>query len=111
MQTDAGWEEYYDYIFPDEEDNQPHFKLLQMAKMWKQTKDVSSDSNSSDEDEENLVPRVTAPKKTSDSDSGSSDSEKSEEENNTNLPLPLNLKDIDKDEEFSDESSSDEEGD
>ena len=34
--ADAGWEEYYDYIFPDDESNQPNLKLLAMAKMWKQ---------------------------------------------------------------------------
>ena len=35
-QSDAGWEEYYDYIFPDEEAAQPNLKLLAMAKKWKQ---------------------------------------------------------------------------
>lgn len=34
--SDAGWEEYYDYIFPDEEAAQPNLKLLAMAKKWKQ---------------------------------------------------------------------------
>lgn len=33
--SDAGWEEYYDYIFPDDEANMPNFKLLQMARLWK----------------------------------------------------------------------------
>jgi len=42
-QTDAGWEEYYDYIFPDDESAQPNLKLLAMAKMWKkQTEEASS---------------------------------------------------------------------
>ncbi|XP_046859384.1 crooked neck-like protein 1 [Xenia sp. Carnegie-2017] len=36
--SDAGWEEFYDYIFPDDEDNLPNFKLLQMARLWKQNK-------------------------------------------------------------------------
>lgn len=35
-QSDAGWEEYYDYIFPADEANAPNLKLLAMAKMWKQ---------------------------------------------------------------------------
>jgi hypothetical protein len=35
IQTDAGWEEYFDYIFPDDESAQPNLKLLAMAKMWK----------------------------------------------------------------------------
>lgn len=34
-QSDAGWEEYYDYIFPEDAANQPNLKLLAMAKMWK----------------------------------------------------------------------------
>jgi len=38
-QTDAGWEEYYDYIFPDDESAQPNLKLLAMAKMWKKQSD------------------------------------------------------------------------
>uniref|UniRef100_A0AAY4CFJ5 Crooked neck-like protein 1 n=1 Tax=Denticeps clupeoides TaxID=299321 RepID=A0AAY4CFJ5_9TELE len=33
--SDAGWEEYYDYIFPEDSANQPNLKLLAMAKMWK----------------------------------------------------------------------------
>ncbi|KPP73367.1 crooked neck-like protein 1-like, partial [Scleropages formosus] len=33
--TDAGWEEYYDYIFPEDSANQPNLKLLAVAKMWK----------------------------------------------------------------------------
>jgi crooked neck len=46
--TDAGWEEYYDYIFPDEEDKSGNLKILEMAKKWKQTKmDVPSSSSSS----------------------------------------------------------------
>ncbi|XP_029903079.1 crooked neck-like protein 1 [Myripristis murdjan] len=33
--SDAGWEEYFDYIFPEDAANQPNLKLLAMAKMWK----------------------------------------------------------------------------
>jgi len=39
LQSDAGWEEYYDYIFPDETAAQPNLKLLAMAKKWKQTQE------------------------------------------------------------------------
>lgn len=35
LQSDAGWEEYYDYIFPEDAANQPNLKLLAMAKLWK----------------------------------------------------------------------------
>uniref|UniRef100_A0A8C4QX75 Crooked neck pre-mRNA splicing factor 1 n=1 Tax=Eptatretus burgeri TaxID=7764 RepID=A0A8C4QX75_EPTBU len=34
--SEAGWEEFYDYIFPEDAANQPNLKLLTMAKMWKQ---------------------------------------------------------------------------
>ena len=38
--TDEGWEEYYDYIFPEDEAASGagrNMKLLQMAAKWKQT--------------------------------------------------------------------------
>ena len=31
-----GWEEYYDYIFPDDEDNKKNFKILSHALKWHQ---------------------------------------------------------------------------
>ncbi|XP_054154113.1 crooked neck-like protein 1 [Oppia nitens] len=34
--SDAGWEEYYDYIFSTDEEALPHLKFLEMAKKWKQ---------------------------------------------------------------------------
>uniref|UniRef100_A0A672FKK1 Crooked neck pre-mRNA splicing factor 1 n=1 Tax=Salarias fasciatus TaxID=181472 RepID=A0A672FKK1_SALFA len=43
--SDAGWEEYYDYIFPEDAANQPNLKLLAMAKMWKRQQ-VQEDSPS-----------------------------------------------------------------
>ncbi|CAH1261589.1 CRNKL1 [Branchiostoma lanceolatum] len=56
---DAGWEEYYDYIFPEDEANQPNLKLLAMAKRWKEQKEKVEDddeeeegSTSSDEDDD-----------------------------------------------------------
>ncbi|RWS26013.1 crooked neck-like protein 1 [Leptotrombidium deliense] len=42
--SDAGWEEYYDYIFPNDEAAKPHLKLLEMAKKWKQQKADTSES-------------------------------------------------------------------
>ena len=52
--SDAGWEEYWDYIFPDDTTAAPNLKLLQMARMWKQTQalDVDSDDESSTGSEE-----------------------------------------------------------
>ncbi|XP_060604882.1 crooked neck-like protein 1 [Ruditapes philippinarum] len=48
--TDAGWEEYYDYIFPDETTAQPNLKLLAMAKKWKQTQAEKEGSDNDNED-------------------------------------------------------------
>lgn len=42
-QSDAGWEEYYDYIFPEDAANQPNLKLLAMAKMWKKQQVITED--------------------------------------------------------------------
>ena len=33
--ANVGWEEFYDYIFPD--DDAPSLKLLEMAHKWKKT--------------------------------------------------------------------------
>jgi len=38
--SDQGWEEYFDYIFPEDEAAKPNLKLLAMAKMWKKNKDI-----------------------------------------------------------------------
>lgn len=43
FQSDAGWEEYYDYIFPEDAANQPNLKLLAMAKMWKRKQMVENE--------------------------------------------------------------------
>jgi crooked neck len=33
--SNAGWEEYYDYVFPDEQAAIPNLKILQRAHQWK----------------------------------------------------------------------------
>ena len=33
--SDAGWQEYRDYIFPEDAAQQPNLKLLAVAKLWK----------------------------------------------------------------------------
>ena len=44
--SDQGWEEYFDYIFPEDEAAKPNLKLLAMAKMWKKQKEqTTEDSN------------------------------------------------------------------
>ncbi|KAI5609422.1 crooked neck-like protein 1, partial [Silurus asotus] len=49
--TDAGWEEYYDYIFPEDAANQPNLKLLSMAKMWKKQQQQEQEKQEEEEDE------------------------------------------------------------
>jgi crooked neck len=50
------WEEYYDYLFPDDETERPNLKLFQMAHAWKEKlkMGVGLDSDD-DEDEEDEV--------------------------------------------------------
>ena len=50
FQSDAGWEEYYDYIFPDETAAQPNLKLLAMAKKWKEQQANTQEEEDSDSD-------------------------------------------------------------
>ena len=33
---DEGWEEFYDYVFPDDQEHQKSNKILEMAHKWKQ---------------------------------------------------------------------------
>ncbi|XP_041325204.1 crooked neck-like protein 1 isoform X2 [Pyrgilauda ruficollis] len=42
--SDAGWEEYCDYIFPEDTACQPNLKLLAMAKLWKKQQLESEDA-------------------------------------------------------------------
>merc|ERR1712098_422841 len=44
--SDQGWEEYFDYIFPEDEAAKPNLKLLAMAKMWKKQKETVEDDAS-----------------------------------------------------------------
>ena len=46
--SDQGWEEYFDYIFPEDEAAKPNLKLLAMAKMWKKQKDTTAEDESTD---------------------------------------------------------------
>merc|ERR1712241_1658199 len=47
--SDQGWEEYFDYIFPEDEAAKPNLKLLAMAKMWKKKKDVDPEEEEAKE--------------------------------------------------------------
>ncbi|XP_077166467.1 crooked neck-like protein 1 isoform X3 [Paroedura picta] len=48
--SDAGWEEYYDYIFPEDAANQPNLKLLAMAKLWKKQQQDDNPERDPDKD-------------------------------------------------------------
>lgn len=52
--SDAGWEEFWDYVFPDDTTAAPNLKLLQLARVWKQKQmtEGDSDSDSGEESEE-----------------------------------------------------------
>ncbi|XP_041951105.1 crooked neck-like protein 1 [Alosa sapidissima] len=49
--SDAGWEEYYDYIFPEDTANQPNLKLLAMAKMWKKKQEQEEEKDDEEMEE------------------------------------------------------------
>lgn len=42
-----GWEEYYDYQFPDDETKPANLKILEMAQKWKQKASATGDAESS----------------------------------------------------------------
>jgi crooked neck len=46
--VESGWEEYFDYIFPEDDTDAANIKLLAMAHQWKMNK-VDSDSESEEE--------------------------------------------------------------
>jgi len=43
FQSDEGWEEFFDYVFPEDEATKPNLKLLEMAKAWKRQKDKAEE--------------------------------------------------------------------
>ena len=43
--SDAGWEEYWEYVFPGEEAAAPALKLLERARMWKRQKMMEPQEN------------------------------------------------------------------
>ncbi len=53
--SNAGWEEYFDYIFPDDESNAAkNLRILELAHKWqKKDIDIDTDSDSSGDDSEN----------------------------------------------------------
>lgn len=45
LQAEEGWEEVFDYIFPEDEAVKPNLKLLEKAKAWKKRQEVDNDDN------------------------------------------------------------------
>lgn len=46
--NDAGWEEYFEYVFPEEQDSNPKLKILERARLWKlQQQQFSHDAKQS----------------------------------------------------------------
>ena len=58
--SDQGWEEYFDYIFPEDEAAKPNLKLLAMAKMWKKQKEAvaTEDTEQGDKAGEEVEERI-----------------------------------------------------
>lgn len=54
-QVDGAWEEFYDYIFPDEAASQPNIKLMALAKLWKKDQFTVKENleEKSDQDNDN----------------------------------------------------------
>lgn len=50
--SEAGWEEYFDYIFPTDETAKPHLKLLEIAKKWKKQQQQHEEGDGQEADEE-----------------------------------------------------------
>ncbi|KAF5273392.1 hypothetical protein FQA39_LY07409 [Lamprigera yunnana] len=43
--VEQGWEEVFDYIFPEDEASKPNLKLLAAAKMWTKHKEISNSAD------------------------------------------------------------------
>uniref|UniRef100_A0A3B3ZTV5 Pre-mRNA-splicing factor Syf1-like N-terminal HAT-repeats domain-containing protein n=1 Tax=Periophthalmus magnuspinnatus TaxID=409849 RepID=A0A3B3ZTV5_9GOBI len=74
--SEAGWEEYYDYIFPEDSANQPNLKLLAMAKMWKKQQVVADETENNAESS----PGKPSERRESQSESSTSSSESEEDQ-------------------------------
>ncbi|KAM4521453.1 crooked neck-like protein 1 [Odontesthes bonariensis] len=108
--SDAGWEEYYDYIFPEDAANQPNLKLLAMAKMWKKQQVVDDDVDMSPENsrfEEETVEK--GPSAASEEPAAPSEKQPEKESGRkTETEQENNGRDDDDDDDSSSESSSSE---
>lgn len=50
--AELGWEEYFDYHFPDDNEGAANTKILEMAAKWKQAQQMEEDSSSESDDDE-----------------------------------------------------------
>lgn len=48
---EQGWEEVFDYIFPEDEASRPNLKLLAAAKNWKKKAMDTTDTENTEENE------------------------------------------------------------
>ncbi|MEQ2248422.1 Crooked neck-like protein 1 [Ilyodon furcidens] len=104
--SDAGWEEYYDYIFPEDAANQPNLKLLAMAKMWKR-------QQAKDDDDDDGEGSPEKPPTAEEESSGSSEepetpAKQPEDESERNAGTETEKIDDDRDDDDSSSSDSDE---
>jgi len=69
------WEEYLDYIYPDEEKEKPVFKLLSMAHAWKQKMEEAKSNGDDDKKEEEEAKEKNSDNDDDDDDDDDSDSD------------------------------------
>nr|CAD7423039.1 unnamed protein product [Timema monikensis] len=50
--TEEGWEEFFDYIFPEDEATKPNLKLLEMAKAWKKQQQTNDEEKEGEDDDD-----------------------------------------------------------
>lgn len=46
FQNDDGWEEVFDFVFPEDESQRPNLKFLASAKAWMKQKELSEKNDS-----------------------------------------------------------------
>ncbi|XP_044729166.1 protein crooked neck [Chrysoperla carnea] len=59
--SEEGWEEIFDYIFPEDESSRPNLKLLALAKNWKKTKQDQTVTDSTNKQSSSTDKQPTSP--------------------------------------------------
>jgi crooked neck len=83
--SDAGWEEYYDYIFPSDAAAHPHLKFLERARLWKQQAEAAQNPEP-DPDSEGAASGSTASEKGPSQEEDDVDSTSSEDSDDDDRP-------------------------